>query len=209
MPAASRACFANVPRWVCLAVMFLGLSTAKGESFCALTVNVRFPDGRSARLQPVQLVDPQGKTVFDGRTDEAGSPVPICDFGFGDHRLVVGYGFCYRTTIDGVRFDRDHPIHLTVHLNRCPPHTSYGGCRVYLRIVDPADHPLSGVHIQWNNNEPDSVSDEFGRVWTYSVATSQTELTLKREGFSTQKTTISCTGGSKVDKTIVLSPSLP
>ena len=71
--------------------------TAAAGEFCALSVSISTHDGRPARLTPVLLMDSSGKRVFDEQAD--GSELRICDFGFGPHKLVIGYGFCYPVTI--------------------------------------------------------------------------------------------------------------
>src|SRR5260370_549074 len=70
------------------------------EGFCGLSVGLLSSDGSPARLTPVRLVDPSGKTVYDEQVE--GPTFQICDFGFGPHTLIIGYGFCYPVTISGL-----------------------------------------------------------------------------------------------------------
>jgi hypothetical protein len=140
--------------------LFAGSAVA--EEFCALSVDVLFHDGSRARLQPVQLIDSSGKVVFDQETED--SQLHICDFGFGPHKLVVGYGFCYQTTISGLQLRLGYPIHLTVRLNECPRDVWRGGCVVYLRVRESNGSPIDHVNVSLGPGPQSNVTDRFGRV---------------------------------------------
>ena len=89
-------------RLLILAGSVVKTSPAASNGFCALTVDLLAENGAPSRLTPVRLIDPSGKTVFDQQVD--GPVVRICDFGFGPHKLAVGYGFCYPVTISNLDF---------------------------------------------------------------------------------------------------------
>src|SRR5258707_913557 len=96
LPIASPCHVRLFSRFMLLFLLGASIRVAAAEDFCALSVDLVFHDGTPAKLQPVRLLDPAGNTVFDQQPGD--STVRICDFGFGPHKLVVGYKFCYPVT---------------------------------------------------------------------------------------------------------------
>ncbi len=181
----------------------LAASPPAGE-FCALSVEIHDQKDQPARLTPVQLVDPSGRTVFDEQVE--GSTVRICDFGFGPHQLRVGYSFCYPITISGLRLILGRSIHLTVRLNQCPPDIWYGRlCRVYLRVREQAGAQARGVNVAWGTNEPPGMTDQFGRVESYLLEGQSTQARLSGGGYVTESVPLECPESEQViEKEVVL-----
>lgn len=180
---------------------------AFAEDFCALSVEVQFHDGSPARLTPVRLVDPSGKVVFDEQAEK--STFRICDFGFGPHSLVVGYGFCYPTTVSGLELHLGRPIHLMVRLNECPPHVSRGSCSVYLRARSPSGSALENVSVSWGTGGPPGATDAYGRVGTSLVGPATTTAILTKEGYIPESIALHCTKSEGIEREIVLKPVAP
>jgi len=178
---------------------------ANAADFCALTVDILDSTGGPARLTHVQLVDPAGKVVFQDQV--AGSTLRICDFGFGEHKLVVGNPLCYPNTVGGLRLRLDEPIHLTVRLNWCPRDRFASNlCNVYLRIRDPAGKPLPEATLLWDQMSARPLSDDMGRVGAPLVSGQSVVATVSKQGYSTETIPISCKEGEAIEREVLLKP---
>src|SRR5689334_8618189 len=92
-----------------------GQGQGANHQFCALRFNVSSDIGHAVRSTWVELLDPEGRTVY--RKMVVGSSGEICDFGFGPHKLRVGTNECYPTQVENVRLKLGTPIELSVILN--------------------------------------------------------------------------------------------
>jgi hypothetical protein len=196
--------FVRVLHWpVLLSCVFLSAvgAAAQPRDYCALSVELQSSDGSPARLTPVRLLDPSGKAVFDEQVD--GSTFEICDFGFGEHTLIVGYKFCHPTTISKLQLRFDDPIRLTVRLQPCQRDVWNGGCEMYLRLRDSAG-PLGGVSVVWENGVPSSISDRFGRVHTLLPPKTSTTIHIAKDGFEAQETALSCLPEERIEREVTL-----
>ena len=189
-----------------LAATVVTISAAATKAFCALTLDVLDSGGAPAKLTPVKLIDSSGAIVFDQQVE--GSTVRICDFGFGPHRLVVGYGRCYPATISNLRLRMGRPIHLTVRLNACPP-DNWGGslCDVYLRVREPSGAPVAGAGLALGDDGSNSLSDQYGRVESFLVGGSSAVATISKEGYGSQHLTLRCTQSEDIEKEVLLTPA--
>ena len=178
------------------------------KDFCALTVELADSQGAPAKLTPVRLIDSSGKTVFDEQIE--GPTVRICDFGFGLHRLVAGYGFCYPVTISNLRLGMGRPIHLTVRLNACPPDI-WGGslCDGYLRVREPSGAAVPGTRLRLApaNGTSDSLSDQYGRVESFLAGGSSAVATISKEGYDSQHVSFRCAHSEDIEKEAILAPA--
>ena len=185
-------------------------SAVAAKDFCALTVELVDSHGAPAKLTPVRLIDSSGRTVFDEQIE--GPTVRICDFGFGLHRLVAGYGFCYPVTISNLRLGMGRPIHLTVRLNACPPDI-WGGslCDGYLRVREPSGAAVPGARLRLApaNGTSDSLSDQYGRVESFLVGGSSAVATISKEGYGAQHMSLRCTQSEEIEREVLLTPALP
>lgn len=187
-----------------LIALIVGLLTplASAEEFCALTADLQYQDGRPARLTPVRLTDPAGKVVFDGPAVD--SQVRICDFGFGPHKLEVGYTFCYPVAISGLRLRLGRPIRLTIRLNDCPPDEWRGSCRAYLRVRNSSESPIEGVAISWGTGQDPVTTDRFGRAEISILPDTSTAAVLAKPGYATEKVILRCETSEDIERTISL-----
>ena len=153
----------------------------------------------------MRLTDSTGKLVFDEQ--EESSKLQICDFGFGDHQLIVGYNRCYPTTISGLRFRPGRPIHLTVQLNKCPPDV-WGGrsCSVYFRVHEPGGPKIGGASVSLGTNSSPDVTDSFGRVESILPAGTSAIAMLSKKGYVSERISIHCTQSEDIDREVILIP---
>jgi hypothetical protein len=179
---------------------------AMAEDVCALSLDILFPDGSPARLQPVRLKDSSGKVVFEGHAEN--SKLNICDFGFGEHQLSVGYDRCYPITIAGLRFRLGQPIRLTIHLNECPPDV-WGGssCSLYFRVREPTGRRIEGVRVSLGIGSTLSITDGFGRAGSTLVGGTSAVATLSKEGYASEQVRLYCPHSEDIDKEVVLKPT--
>lgn len=194
-----------------LSLLVLAATVAKpsavaAKDFCALTVGLLDSRGAPAKLTPVQLIDPSGKIVFDEQIE--GPTARICDFGFGPHSLVVGYGFCYPVTISNLRLRVGRPIHLTVRLNACPP-DNWGGslCQVYLRVHESSGAAVPGARLARGDGTSDNLSDQYGRVQAFLVSGSSVAATISKDGYTSQHLSLRCAHSEDIESEVILKPS--
>ena len=178
--------------------------TAAAGEFCALSVSISTHDGRPARLTPVLLMDSSGKRVFDEQAD--GSELRICDFGFGPHKLVIGYGFCYPVTISNIVLRPGRPIHLAVRLNECPADVWRGSCSAYFRVRNSKGQPLDRVRVTSDGNPTPIMTDQFGRVEVFVLKGKPSVITFSRTGYSALQLSLTCPSAEEIDREIVLTP---
>src|SRR5689334_20241327 len=70
-------------------VVLLGCSVGFASDFCAITITVVSPGGEVTQYPfPVTLRDSSDKVVEEAVLQNG--KASFCDFGFGDHSLVVG-----------------------------------------------------------------------------------------------------------------------
>ena len=179
--------------------------SAAAEEFCALSLDILFHDGSPAKRQPVRLKDSSGKVVFDEQAEN--SKLLICDFGFGEHELIVGYNRCYPITISGLRLRLGQPIHLTVRLNECPPDV-WGGssCSLYFRVREPEGRKIQGVGVSLGRGSLPSITDSFGRAGSTLLGGTTTVATLSKEGYVPEHVPVHCAHSEDIDREVVLKP---
>jgi hypothetical protein len=185
-----------------IALSFPHLSS--GATFCALTVHV-LSESKPANVSKVRLFDMSGKVVFD--EEVKGADVRICDFGFGPHKLVVGWDHCSPTTVSDLRLRPGRPITLLVRLNMCTE--SWGSetsCRVYLRIREPGGAPIGQAHLSFGDEAQDGVSDEFGRFeWSMNQGAVGV-ATVTRTGYIPSRIDLRCPAPTEIEKEVVIAP---
>ncbi len=180
-------------------------ANAAAAEFCALTVDIIGTDGHPARLTPVRLIDPSGKTVFDKEVE--GSSVKICDFGFGPHTLMVGYRHCYPVSIPNLVLRLDEPLRLVVRLNQCARDGMRDNvCLVYLRVHDPSGSPVENAVVVSSSDAPRT--DSFGRVMNY-VLTGTSIIVIRAPGFLEANIPLTCMSTEEIDKEITLNRAKP
>jgi len=189
-------------RLLTIVAVFAFTASLRAEAFCALRVRIISSDGTPARLTPVRLIDPVGKVVFDQQVEN--SELSICDFGFGPHKLAVGYGFCYPTTISGIELRMGHTINLIVRLNECAPDLWRSGCSLYFRIRETTGSPLEGVSVSLGAERIDGTTDRFGRIEGFLMTGTSATALIKKQGFTTETTTTRCEASEEIEKDVAM-----
>src|SRR5689334_4705056 len=137
-------------RFLAFAVL-VSCGFAPGADFCALTVTVVDPGGGRTTLPlPVALLDSSGSVVQ--RTILERGQASFCDFGLGDHSVVVGSDLsCSPVIVQHVRLVFGHHQNLYVVDNEleCPGNWDGGSlnCGFYLRIRSETGEKLGGAEL--------------------------------------------------------------
>lgn len=180
-------------------------ANARGADFCALTVDLVGADGSPARLTFTRFIAPDGTVILEQVVE--GPTLRICDFGFGEHKLVLGSGNCYPITFEGLRLRLDEPIHLIAQLNWCSRERFPGGlCSVYLRIRGPSGSPIDGATLTWTASTKGGSSDAMGRLGAFLVGGESTMATVNKPGYVPETFGLSCRGSEDIEKQVSLEP---
>lgn len=184
---------------ICVIVAILGLpellAGGQDTSFCALTISVLREAGSPVPAAHIDLIDPSGKVVQSQNTVEGRAS--FCDIGFGYHSIRVRSDrpltdIC-ETTVKNVKAIYGRSQHIDIIMNIClyGAQTAGNACPTYLRISSPDGEKLHNVKIHWGDSQT-FVTDEYGRTQIGIGTESTAELTIEKEGFVTQKTSIAC-----------------
>jgi hypothetical protein len=150
-----------------------------------------------------RFIAPDGSVVLDKIVE--GPTLRICDFGFGEHKLVLGSGNCYPLTFEGLRLRLDQPIHLIAQLNWCSRERFPGNlCSVYLRIRGPNGSPIDDATLTWNASTKGGSSDAMGRLGAFLVGGQSTRATVNKTGYLPETFELSCRGSEDIEKQVSL-----
>jgi hypothetical protein len=179
-----------------LASLLMMAKTARGEDFCAVTLNLHMQDGSPITSTWIELIGPEGKSEL---RDMVGATTRICDFGFGPHTLHVGTNECLPVTISNVRAVIGSPLRLDVTLNGCGyRETMRNACLLYVRAIDTEGKPVSGATIAVLAANTDS----YGRYQGLFKGTR--ELIVSKGGFESATAVARCEEEEELDLGVVM-----
>lgn len=174
---------------------------AGASDFCAVRIQVSDKEGRPVDV-PVELIDPSGKTV--ARTHSWQGDAEFCDFGFGEHSILVGGDACNSVLIQKVRLHYPEPQVFKVVLTFCPGQHFMGNvCRVYFRVVDEAGDPAVAVAVQVQGVLR-SRTDRYGRALTLIRLERIETVTFSYEPYETKAIEVSCAARAPIERLVVL-----
>ncbi len=178
-------------------VCFVGWAAA--ADFCAVRLEVSDEEGRPLDVR-VELTDPSGKTV--AHTHSWQGEAEFCDFGFGEHSILVGGDTCNSVLIRKVRLTYHHPQTFKVGLTMCPSKHFMGtACGVYFRVTDEGGEPAVAVAVHVEG-VLQSRTDRYGRALTL-IRLGRTEtVTFSYEPYETKAIEVNCRG--PIEKLVVL-----
>jgi hypothetical protein len=184
-----------------LSIVFqLSSPAARGDAYCAVTLNVTGFDGKPITSTWVELVDPSGRVVH--KEMMVGPQLKVCDFGFGPHELRVGTNECLPVTVSNLRLVIGSPVVLNVVLNACGyQETMRTGCLVYFRVVDEGGGTVSSAEFSPRLGQPPR-TDSLGRY--QGLFTGSHDLTFTASGFEAASAHIECQGREEVDQIVVM-----
>ena len=182
--------------------LLFGASCARGDDFCALTVNLTSFTGLQPASTWVELVDQSGDV--ERREEMHGATFKICDFGFGPHTLRVGTNECLPVSISNLRVVLGHPLHLNVMLNACGYQDTFRStCLLYLRAVDTRGTPVADAEVVFHPS-PGTLArtDSFGRF--QSLYRGSREIVLNKAGFEAGRANARCRETEETDIKVVM-----
>lgn len=177
------------------------------EGHCAVQVTVTYPGGLPART-PVELLDAAGKVV--ARTETWEGKASFCDFGFGEHTILVGGDRCGSVAVRRVRL-QSWPQQFFVTWNSCGDQS--GGryppsCRLYLRVSSTGGTKLPAAVTA--PNDPRVIeTDKYGRLWVGVPEGTTQEMVITAVGHKPERVQIACHGERDIEQAVVLVPEAP
>jgi hypothetical protein len=175
-------------------------SLARGEDFCALTVNIVPEGGKPFTSTWIELEDPSGKIVL--RRQVTDPTFRICDFGFGPHTLRVGTNECLPVAVSNLQLRIGSPISLKIVPNVCGYRSMRRGCFVYFRVVDEEGNAVPGATFSPPLTTEAARADSYGR-WQ-SLFEGSHEITFKAQGFDPATVNIRCRQDEETDELVVM-----
>jgi hypothetical protein len=152
-----------------------------------------------------RFIAPDGRVILEKIVQ--GPTLQICDFGFGEYKLVLGYGNCYPLTFGGLRLRLDEPIHLIAQLNWCSREPPGNLCSVYLRIYGPNTSPIDAATLTWTASTEGGSSDAMGRLGAVLVGGESTKATVSKPGYLPETFGLSCKASEDIERQVSLRPS--
>ena len=148
-----------------LVVTFPSLGTAQvGEQVapCALTIRARTPDMRPVRLAFVSLVNSEGETV--AREEIRDGVARFCDFGFGDHSIILNRGRCGEVRVGYIRIDYRRQQTFDVVYPVCLEPQVWASCLYFLRATSNSGIPIASARLTKEDGTVVTSADQFGRM---------------------------------------------
>jgi hypothetical protein len=172
---------------------------------CALKVNVIDASGAPVRSAFVDLHDSKGNLVVQTMAKDGWAE--ICDFGFGEHSLIIGKNSPFHITVSRISFTPGFPQTIKVVTNESTgfPHNSTG-CPAYLRIADDSGRGVSGGTIK-PSRQFVQTADRFGRVLLFLGRGKIVPVEVSADGYDSTTVSISCPRIERVEKSIALKRS--
>ncbi len=195
------ACFLQIALLNCVALS-AEPHHSESQGHCAVRVAVVYPGGLPANTE-VRLLDPAGKVVATRMSWQG--EASFCDFGFGEHTIVVGGERCGSVMVRGIRV---HPESQRFHvvLNRCAERAGYGfppACLVYFRFSARDGIPLQ-AQVSMPNDSRVLVADRYGRLWVGAEEGAAQEYVIAAAGYAPKRVVVQCNEMKLIEKAVVL-----
>jgi hypothetical protein len=192
-----------------LSVLFLLPFESMRGDFCAVTLRVMDAEGTALHSIPLELVDSSGTVV--SRTESAHGAARFCDFGFGEHSIIVGGDTQGSVVIRRISLIFDVEQRVSVVLNRTRLERFFLGkgppsCRLYVRVSTSLGRPVAGATIRSDSiANARGLSDSYGRVmWAVPVGASST-VTVAAPNYGSQQFVAACSKAGELERRVVLS----
>jgi len=185
-----------------LCVICLAVSPVAAADLCGVKVRVASDTGMPLSV-PAQLFGPNGKLV---RATESGRDgvAEFCDFGFGQHSILVGDDSCNSVMIRKVHFPFPEQYEFRIVLTPCAGRGAYFGnsCEAYVRAVTESGEPASGVEMAASG--PSVRADKYGRASVPLRLDKQEQLTLWGPEYETTGVPIECGDRWRIEKQVLV-----
>jgi len=186
-------------------VLFFG-NVAFPKDFCAVLVQVRGDGGQAIRTS-VELMGPEGESVAHKLTDQQGK-AEFCDFGLGEHKILVGKEHCYPVLIRKVQLVYPIVQVFPVSLTACPPAPEQGpakgGCEAYFRVVSNEGIPLAATTVTETKHGYRGRTDAYGRTLMRVPLGEGASFRFSAPGHQPQVITVKCDGLRQIEKRVML-----
>jgi hypothetical protein len=157
----------------------------RGETFCAVQLSVKFPDGTPVPAAIADLIDPNGQIAQSRRVVQGSAS--FCDFGFGRHSIRIHAldSDCASTLIENIRLEYGYNQKLSVIFNSCPFEGDAAGnaCFTYIRVISEAGQALPGVMVSDSMDRSGVATDSYGRTEVNVHVGSRSDFELRKPGF--------------------------
>lgn len=176
-----------------------------GKDLCAVRV---FIEGLPAAT--VELVDASGRTV--AQTEPFNGVAEFCDFGFGEHSIVVGGDNCGSVVIRKIRLYDGGTQQFRVVLQGC---AGTGGSRIppsclaYFRVTSSTGEKLPDVAVADPNDGSKFKGDGYGRVWLGMLNGTSRMLIFSAAGHRPSSINLRCENYENVERSVILERVTP
>jgi len=195
-------------RIVLESVVAIGLTTcgvAFGSDFCALSITVVSPNGLTIPYPlPITLVDSTGRV--EEQTTTRDGKASFCDFGFGDHTVIVGSEEgCGSVVMPHIRLRLGSHQELKIVHNICSG-VGEGGrlnCAFYLRIRSDNGQKLAGAEL-WSQGNLLLKADQYGRALVPVTKGTTREYEVRSPCHQNDEIHLSCTHNEESEREVIL-----
>lgn len=191
-----------------LSVCFYFFSVvATAQSYCALEVEVRSPQGRAIPRVGVAITRDQRTAVKETETSESGI-ARFCDMPFGPMDVVVGNAGCGQVGIRRVetRWPRTTKVLAVYDDSYCVSGLSATTCQIQIRLQDEAGKPLPHVRFKTPATVGGALqSDGYGRIFLVTQPGQTLAGLLELPGWEAVPVTYRCS--DYISETITMRPS--
>lgn len=145
----------------------LAAPLAIGQTYCAFTVTVKSPSGKSLAGVPVGFIRNGKSEITEGITSRNGE-VRYCDAGLEPIDVVVGETTCGQVVVRNVYARWPDPKRVLVLYDPgpCPSPFTSTACQILFRVTDQAGNPIEGARLISTPAEKSSTaSDKHGRLY--------------------------------------------
>ena len=162
---------------------------------CRLVIRVSYGDGSLVDIGHVELLDPAGKTIqqvplHHGRAS-------FCDFGFGEHSVVVRAGPCLASRWDGVVLNPKRTRELKVVMNCDSGEDGLSNfCEFYLRVRGEQDVSIPNASIRDPSGDILAKADSYGRILYVLRQGTRQSIIPAAPGWTGSGLTLECSKGT-------------
>jgi hypothetical protein len=185
-------------RLLTLALAFGGLGEGADKrktEFCAVQVEAVSRSGVKVRQIPVELLNERGEVVAETKMRDG--IARFCDFGFGEHSILVNRRGCPAIEIHNVYISFGQEHSFKVALEGCAPFFTTTACPLELRVQTTSGTPIAGATIRslvgrnlsyYNADR----TDKYGRVLLYVDPGTEEGFPISAPGYRAETIGMSC-----------------
>jgi hypothetical protein len=182
-------------------------TTARPQTYCALTVQVVAPNGRHPEAS-VEVLEKSGRKIE--KDQPPGGVARFCDLGILPVTVTVGLKDCEVVVRDVyLKWREPYTLNVSYDPENCMDEalpSSLPNCKFLIRVNDSKSEWISGAVLRFEDSQRSSITtDKWGRV--FFVVRTGTELrgSVTADGFVSQDFSVGCYKVGTQEKYLTLS----